>query len=426
QDALRAAARHFGGRTSAFALQTRDIDVCEGSFMEISQESWHLVKPELKTLRVVASDSDSTIPKVTASTAHQPPQDAVIPPTASTSGPLDAKNIGIYIMDGDGWEMSFRVKSTAKLGTAMRVAAAKYPSQADDSLYGYAYGYGYTDGCTGNFKFVFNGHAIGPEDTAASLSMEDGDCIDMHRVQLGGKPVIYLYAPRAIEATVRLSLVPEWAFSAVYPVVPVYETKAGQELEWRVRTQQDGTLHELSTGLDAAYLYWEAETKGARAPSPPPSPKLAMRQASTKEIFRPALSGLADEDSVVLLVSSVTPYLDSTLAAMGLHTEARTSFITYWLPSMLKHKHVALRFVEQAAYERAAPLVVSPAPDVVTRIFMLFKGVSEEELPGWSSAQLRAHEPATRWTDVVGVQQDSTLNAGLFRVIEWGGMEVLH
>ncbi|KAG2740062.1 hypothetical protein P692DRAFT_20840935 [Suillus brevipes Sb2] len=47
--------------------------------------------------------------------------------------------------------------------------------------------------------------------------------------------------------------------------------------------------------------------------------------------------------------------------ALGLHTEARTSFITYWLTSFLKHEYIALRFVPQAAYERAASLNFSAA-----------------------------------------------------------------
>lgn len=68
------------------------------------------------------------------------------------------------------------------------------------------------------------------------------------------------------------------------------------------------------------------------------------------------------------------------LTALGLHVEARTSFITYWLPSILKHDFVALRFLHQASYEQAAPLDVEPNPHVVTRVFMLFKRVCEDEL----------------------------------------------
>ncbi|KAL1754049.1 hypothetical protein FB107DRAFT_263797, partial [Schizophyllum commune] len=121
-----------------------------------------------------------------------------------------------------------------------------------------------------------------------------------------------------------------------------------------------------------------------------------------------------------------TSYLDKALAALGLHVEARTSFITYWLPDMLKHTHVALRFLDQVAYAHAAPLDVSPEPDVVTRVFMLFCGVKETELGEWEGAQAKAADSIDMWREVVGVNLEETLDESLFRVIEWGGMEVFH
>jgi len=96
------------------------------------------------------------------------------------------------------------------------------------------------------------------------------------------------------------------------------------------------------------------------------------------------------------------------------------------LPSVLKHKTVALRFLPQAAYEKAAPLDVSPSPDVVTRIFMLFQGVNNDELDLWSVSKMKASEDVVFWVNVVGVDVGRTVDKQLFRVIEWGGMEVLN
>lgn len=101
------------------------------------------------------------------------------------------------------------------------------------------------------------------------------------------------------------------------------------------------------------------------------------------------------------------------------------SFSRYWLPSFLKHTHIALRFVPQAAYECAAPLNISPVPDVITRVFMLFKGVSLENLELWPEAQARVANNVEMWREVVGVDVEKASNPGLFRVLEWGGMEVL-
>ena len=93
---------------------------------------------------------------------------------------------------------------------------------------------------------------------------------------------------------------------------------------------------------------------------------------------------------------------------------------------MLKHEYVALRFIAQDAYERAAPMRIAPTPDVVTRVFMLFRGVPAGDLGLWeaASAQAERADGATFWADVVGVHAARAADRGLFRVLEWGGMEV--
>lgn len=100
----------------------------------------------------------------------------------------------------------------------------------------------------------------------------------------------------------------------------------------------------------------------------------------------------------------------------------------YWLPDMLKHEYIALRFVPQDVYERAAALHITPAPDVVTRVFMLFRGVAVDDLRLWEAASVRvAGTGAGRarfWADVVGVDAARAVDGRLFRVLEWGGMEV--
>ena len=98
----------------------------------------------------------------------------------------------------------------------------------------------------------------------------------------------------------------------------------------------------------------------------------------------------------------------------------------YWLPSLLKHEYVALRFVVQASYEKAAQMRILPAPDVVTRIFMLFRGVPMDDVNLWAPAAARAsaEDGATFWTKVVGIDAVRASDRTLFRVLEWGGMEV--
>ncbi|KAG1844209.1 hypothetical protein DFJ58DRAFT_664859 [Suillus subalutaceus] len=251
-----------------------------------------------------------------------------------------------------------------------------------------------------------------------SYNVRDGDPISLRaKSLLLKKPVIYLYSPSDIDVSVKLSLIPEWSLSVIYPVVTTEDH--GQRLEWNVRTHQDGSLTEHNSGLDVSYLFWEAESNLQAFPQSPAS------KPQPVDTFNPISSSLDDMDSIVIPVDKATVYLDKSLKVLGLHTEARTSFITYWLPSILKHEYVALRFVPQAAYERAASLSISPQPDVVTRVFMLFRGISKERLANWSNAQMQAEKDVAWWADVVGVDLARAGDMALFRVLEWGGMEVL-
>jgi hypothetical protein len=56
---------------------------------------------------------------------------------------------------------------------------------------------------------------------------------------------------------------------------------------------------------------------------------------------------------------------------------------------------------------------------------MLFQGIREEELGVWKDAEERATEDVARWSKVVGVDEGKWKDETLFRVLEWGGMEVV-
>jgi len=177
----------------------------------------------------------------------------------------------------------------------------------------------------------------------------------------------------------------------------------------------------LTTGLDVAYLFWEAqpEPQYFTSPLPPSFPVSALAQEERQGIFKPIEASLDDKNAVLIPVEQITTYLDKTLRLLELHIEARTSFITYWLPFMLRHENIALRFLPQASFEKSAPLTIAPAPDVVTRVFMIFQGVPNEDLGKW----LAASSTHKNWAALVGVDLPRASDTNLFRVLEWGGME---
>ncbi|KAL8291964.1 hypothetical protein RQP46_001430 [Phenoliferia psychrophenolica] len=241
---------------------------------------------------------------------------------------------------------------------------------------------------------------------------------------------------------VDLSLVPQWSFSALYPVVPINRAKAphgGSTASWTVSASPSGDLIETSSGLSLSYLFWEAHTSSI-PPSPPLLPTTSQVSAHTSSIppsppllpttsqvsaFNPANTTLTPSTALALPFPDFLPYLDRVLSTLTLHTSARNDFITYWLPKFIairdRGQRIAFRFVEQAAYEQAARLEVDPKPDVVTRVFMTFKGVGMDGVE-WTVQGKGAKE--VDWRTVVGIESAAS-DESRFRVLEWGGMELL-
>ncbi|KAG1893681.1 uncharacterized protein F5891DRAFT_962575 [Suillus fuscotomentosus] len=405
---LDAACRHFPSiPRNEVMLQTNRLAVCDGLYAEITAEVWddilHLLHSVEVTRRVEMTlpvplplDNQLVPSKVNEQDSCSNDDEAwYVDPNPSGQAPECDDQITIKLVSRSG-----EIRTT-KISREMQVD--KFLAQASQ-IFGYS----------GLVRAIFGQVRMHANQTIGSYNIEDGDSInirvnDFTRIK---KPVIYLYSPSDIDVSVKLSLIPEWKLSVIYPVVTTEDN--GRRLEWNVRTHQDGSLTERDSGLNVSYLFWEAETNSQAASKPQPV-----------DTFNPASSSLDNTDSIVTPVDKVAVYLDNSLKVLGLHTEARTSFITYWLPSILKHEYVALRFVPQAAFERAASLRISPQPDVVTRVFILFKGIRKEDFANWTNARIQAEKDVAWWVNVVGVDPARAGDVTLFRALEWGGMEVL-
>ncbi|KAG8813201.1 hypothetical protein FRC17_001635, partial [Serendipita sp. 399] len=171
--------------------------------------------------------------------------------------------------------------------------------------------------------------------------LEDGKTIEEYSIGPGSivfmvlalrKPVIYLFSTTPTKAQVSLSLCSSLSFTTLYPVVPVQKSDSESEMvNWNVETQKDGTLLDLESGLEVAYLYWEADTKPPGSMTPPssrPATPAHVDRSPSVAAFDPTRPELTPENSVIVDMKKIPTYLDTTLRALGLHTEARTSFIT--------------------------------------------------------------------------------------------------
>ena len=117
-------------------------------------------------------------------------------------------------------------------------------------------------------QLIFAGHQLQDDgSTVHEAGLTNGSMIHVVAQMRVRKPVIYLYPPTAIDVSVRLSVIPSWEYSAVYPLTAIKKLEpakgqVGQQIEWHVHANPSGLLRDKLSGKDVAYLFWEAECAG--------------------------------------------------------------------------------------------------------------------------------------------------------------------
>ena len=196
--------------------------------------------------------------------------------------------------------------------------------------------------------------------TLAAVSVLLTGCTDMK----SEKPVIYLYPEQAQEVYVQLEL--DGEFTCTYP-----EYDNG----WKVKAYPDGTLLDQDTGKEYNYLFWEG----------------------TSETEYDLSRGFVVEGK------DTAGFLEEKLAYLGLNEKERNEFIVYWLPRMEDNKYNLITF-QGEDYTEHAKLKISPEPDSILRVFMVYK-------------------PLDKAIDIPEQELEPFEREG-FTVIEWGGAEM--
>jgi hypothetical protein len=179
------------------------------------------------------------------------------------------------------------------------------------------------------------------------------------------KPMIYLYPPEPTEVTVRFA---DPRSPVLLHTYPAYGDG------WRVRALPDGILEDPVTGERFYALFWEGHTAPAGRP----------------------------KSGFVVAGEDTARFLEETLAALGLSWRERNEFIVFWLPVLEQNAFNFLHFSTDA-WARRVPLEVSPPPDSVLRVSMMY-------------------EPLDRPPRVLpAAQVFLPFSRGGFTLVEWGG-----
>lgn len=181
------------------------------------------------------------------------------------------------------------------------------------------------------------------------------------------KPVIYLYPNREQNITVKLDLKGKLAFT--WPEI-------GADNSWKVRAKPDGTLYN-EREEDYPYLFWDG--------------------------VQDDMSYIKHDEGFLVSADDRDRFLDVKLTELGLNAREKADFITYWVPRMVGSDYFFIRF-ETSAYNKAVPLTITPKPESMQRIFMVFKRVDKDY----------------KYTP----QQITPFTRKGYTVIEWGGAEL--
>ncbi|MBE6054945.1 MAG: hypothetical protein E7212_13780 [Clostridium sartagoforme] len=178
------------------------------------------------------------------------------------------------------------------------------------------------------------------------------------------KPVIYLYPTK--EEVIDVSLEYKGELTVTYP-----EYKDG----WKVKAKPDGTLINLEDNKEYSYLFWE---------------------------------GISDLDydiseGFVVKSEDIVDFLQEKLEYIGLTPKEYNEFIVYWLPILQENKYNLISFAGEE-YDEYAKLNISPKPDSILRVMMVFKPLDKP---------IEIKE-----------QKLEQFNREGFTVVEWGGTKV--
>ena len=196
------------------------------------------------------------------------------------------------------------------------------------------------------------------------LTIEPSDFVPNPNAALSYyKPVIYLYPEKETEVSVALTL--NGKLTCTYP-----DYREG----WTVTASPDGSLTDKS-GQTYNYLYWEGET---------------LTRYDLSEGF--CIKG-----------KDTAAFLETALAGLGLNRREANEFIVFWLPMMQKNAYNIISFAAEE-YTESAKLAVTPAPDTIIRVFMVWQAAAE-------------------YVEIAPQELSAPQRSG-FTVIEWGGAEI--
>ncbi|KAH9001135.1 hypothetical protein EDB92DRAFT_1824976 [Lactarius akahatsu] len=251
-----------------------------------------------------------------------------------------------------------------------------------------------------NHTMDFTGTRLLGEDVTPDL-MVDQRVIT--KLAVAAKPSVAkcrlsLLAPSMQYCDVILSCAPMWKMGITWPPA---EALGDGKVKYFLRVHPGGGFEHFESEMVSTAIYYEAM----------PDPNLL----DPNEFVAP-------RNSFAMSFRDFIPHLMNVLDQLGMSVHARTDFINTHIHEFSKHKNIAYRFLSPGKIAAAIDMSVTADPCVFTRLFLIFRGIPEDDMGIFSGAGEKEAN-AQNWREVVGWTENSK-DSSLFRVLETSVLEI--
>lgn len=207
-----------------------------------------------------------------------------------------------------------------------------------------------------------------------------------------------ILAPIVQYCDVVLTFAQFWRLGIAWP--PPEEVEENK-LKYFLRVHPGGALEHFESEVVSTALYYEA------------IPDASMVDPN---------NFIAPRNGFAMSFRDFIPHLMNVLDQLGMSMHARTAFINNNMSAFSAHKNIAYRFLSPSKIAAAVDISVTAEPCLFTRLFLIFRGLNDEEVAEFDGAgekEANAHN----WREVVGWSEDSK-DPEQFRVLETSVLEV--
>ncbi|TDL24702.1 hypothetical protein BD410DRAFT_718982, partial [Rickenella mellea] len=211
--------------------------------------------------------------------------------------------------------------------------------------------------------------------------------------------VVHILSPEVQYCDLAVTFSPHWTPGLTWPKA---ENVSNETFKYFLRLHSTGAMEHFESEIVTNALYYQA---------------IADLEVINPHEYISPHNGFAMPSRV--FISLIVNVLDK----LGRSLPSQTDFMIRNIDAFAAHKNVAFRFLSQAQIADVIALSITAADCEWNRVFLLFRGVTDEDMPIFAE---RGEKEASKfdWKELVGITEASS-DPSKFRLLETSVCEVV-